>query len=323
MKAAVIIPTLNEAEHIEGLLEAVCQQIPDVITDIVVTDGGSTDGTVELVSRVSARDPRARLIHNPAKIQSAGINLAVGTLASDVDAFVRLDAHSGYDPNYLSTVLGALRENNAQSVVVRLKTVGHSCLQKSISACMNSVLGTGGSIHRTGGVSQFVDHGHHAGFDRESFVAAGGYDETFVANEDAEFDARLTAGGGRIWFEAAAEVDYFPRSTLGALAKQYFRYGKGRVMTWRKSGNPLRLRQLIPAVLAASIFGSLVLAVVAPVFFAFVVLYLLGCLAGAIWLTIKSKNLCALLAVFALPTIHVSFGTGFILEFVKGALAGR
>lgn len=318
MPVAVIIPTLNEAKYIGALLENICAQVPELVSEIIVTDGGSTDGTVDLVQSASEKDARVRLVDNPRKLQSAGINLAVGTLPSEISTFVRLDAHSGYPGDFLQRVLEALQESGSDSVVVRLNTVGRTCLQKAIAACMNSVFGTGGSIHRTGGVSQFVDHGHHAAFKTKSFQSAGGYNETFVANEDAEFDTRLTAQGGSIWFEASAEVEYYPRTNLKALAKQYFRYGKGRVMTWRASGQPLKPRQLIPPSLAGVLAVSLVLSLFDWRILAIPTIYLTGCFAAALYLTLKSRFACTMLAVFALPVIHVSFGTGFILQFLSG-----
>ncbi len=73
-----------------------------------------------------------------------------------------------------------------------------------------------------------MDHGHHALFVLDAFRALGGYDETFIANEDAEFDRRLTNSGGRIWLSEDLAIVYHPRRTPAALFAQYLRHGAGR-----------------------------------------------------------------------------------------------
>ena len=98
-----------------------------------------------------------------------------------------------------------------------------------------------------------MDHGHHALFDLAAFRALGGYDETFVANEDAEFDRRLTNSGGRIWLSEGLAIVYHPRRTAAALFAQYLRHGAGRArMLLRHRAQP-RVRQLLPAAVAPAV----------------------------------------------------------------------
>ena len=76
-RVLVVVPTLNEASHIDEVLDALLQSAPAFGSFLlVVVDGGSTDHTVARVEARSQSDPRIRLIHNPARVQSAGINLA-------------------------------------------------------------------------------------------------------------------------------------------------------------------------------------------------------------------------------------------------------
>ncbi|MEO6856250.1 MAG: glycosyltransferase, partial [Rhodoferax sp.] len=73
----VVIPTLNEVRTLEGVLHSLSQETPPgVQVTFVVTDGGSTDGTVALVQRLAKTDPRLHYLHNPRRIQSAAVNLA-------------------------------------------------------------------------------------------------------------------------------------------------------------------------------------------------------------------------------------------------------
>ncbi|MBV9509424.1 MAG: glycosyltransferase, partial [Caulobacteraceae bacterium] len=218
----VIIPTLNEAEHIGGLLQQLLDSDCGQIADILVADGGSRDGTRAIVADFSKIDPRVRLVENPRQIQSAGINAAAALADPRSEVFVRLDAHAGYPAGYVNALAAALRQTGADSVVVRLRSRASGCFQRAAAAAGNSKLGTGGSQHRIGGKSRWIDHGHHAAFRRAAFAGVGGYDERFRANEDAELDFRLREAGSRIWFASEFEVDYYPRRTARALARQYY-----------------------------------------------------------------------------------------------------
>ncbi len=318
---ALIIPTLNEEAHISALLAAMTAQAVDRVDEIIVVDGGSMDATRSLVC--AATDPRVRLLSNPARLQSAGVNRAARDASSDVKVFIRVDAHARYPDNFVADLLAAHAESGAQSVVNRLRSVGVTPFQRAVAAASNSPFGTGGAAHRSGGKSGFIDHGHHALFDRAAFVALGGYDEAFIANEDAEYDVRLRASGGRIWFTDKAVIDYFPRATPGSLARQYFRYGQGRARTRAKHHERLRPRQLIPPLmvvgLAVSLLASFIFlpALVVPA------LYLLGVGAATAILMARNRDPAVIAAALVLPIMHFCWGTGFIAETISSSSYSR
>ena len=72
--ALVVIPCLNEAAHLDDLLHLVRRD--PAATLIMVADGGSDDGSQAIVARHGCQDARVKLLNNPAKLQSAGVNLA-------------------------------------------------------------------------------------------------------------------------------------------------------------------------------------------------------------------------------------------------------
>lgn len=317
--AAVVIPTLNEIDHIEGLLGQLLAEPDTVVGEILVADGGSTDGTREAVAGVAALHPRVRLIDNVDRIQAAGMNRGVSAAGRDFTTIVRIDAHAQYPKDYVRRLLDVLRRTGADSVVVRLHTVGHSCFQRAVAAAQNSKVGTGGSAHRMGAVSGFVDHGHHAAFRRHSFEAAGGYDTDFVANEDAELDARIRSGGGRIWLDVGIPITYFPRDTIGGLAKQYFRYGQGRAQTYLKHGERLKLRQMMPPAALVAVSLGLLLAPFVAQALLLPIGYFAALFAATLGLTVEAGSACVLLAAPALATMHFAWGAGF-LSHIMGNL---
>lgn len=322
-RTTIVIPTLNEAEHIAPLIARLLPAGgPDFVAELIVADGGSTDGTVEIVRDLAADDRRIRLVDNAARIQSAGINTAVALADPASTAILRVDAHADYPADFVTRCLETLQRTGADSVVVRLVTTGRpgrgAWFQRAVAAALNSRAGSGGSAHRVGGVSGFTDHGHHAAFRRTVFAATGGYDESFVANEDAELDARIRASGRRIWFESDIAVTYYPRRTPRALARQYWRYGIGRAQTFLKHGERLRLRQMAPPLLVGVLALALALSLVSSWFLAVPLIYLAALAATGPAFALAERDPTLLAVPLALATVHLSWGAGFIAGLLRG-----
>lgn len=248
-----VVPVLNESSTIARLIAQLLHNSGAHDMLVAVADGGSTDGTREIVAAIAAREPRVKLVDNTARLQSAGVNLAVRGYGEGRRWLVRVDAHAEYPDDYVQRLIGEAYRMGAASVVVAMTSHGERGFQRAAAIVQNSVLGAGGSPHRRGGEAGFVDHGHHALFDMQRFVAVGGYDETVSHNEDAEFDIRLARAGGRIWLTRAVAVTYFPRDNAEALFRQYLNYGRGRAATILRHRLRPKLRQMLPACVAPSL----------------------------------------------------------------------
>jgi len=310
----VVIPTLNEADGIEALIRSLAEDPPpDARVSFVVVDGGSSDGTPETVRRLAACRTDLALLHNPARIQSAAVNLGARLAPPGVDVLVRCDAHASYPPGFVGRLLDALEQSAADSVAVVMDSAGaRSCLQRAVGWVSNTVLGSGGSAHRAGRRSGFVDHGHHAAFRMASFQRCGGYDETFTHNEDAELDCRLRRLGARIFLDAGIRIGYQPRASFAALEDQYFNYGRGRSRTARRHRGSLRLRQLaVPAHFAASL-GAMALAPWWPALLAWPLLYLLALACASLAATWRHRSACGLLCGPAAGVMHFAWAAGFL-----------
>lgn len=242
----IVVPTLNEARHIGPLLEALLAEAEALDARIVVADGGSDDGTPAIVAEKAAGQSRILFIHNPRRIQSAAINLAVARFGDGMDYLIRIDAHGTYPPDYCRMLVAEAEARGVGSVVVPMTTIGHAAFQRAVATAQNSPIGTGGSAHRTGRMAGPVDHGHHGLMRVDAFRAVGGYDESFRFNEDAELDHRLRQAGNTIWLTERTGMIYYPRSTMSGLFRQYFGYGGGRARNILKHRMRPRLRQMAP-----------------------------------------------------------------------------
>ncbi len=311
---AIVIPVLNEAAYIEDCLHSLLPQAVAAGALVMVMDGGSTDGTQAIVHRLAARFPGLSLQDNPKRIQSAALNLAARVAPDHVRLLLRADAHALYPPDFVTRCVGALHEQQATSVVVPMRTVGRGGLQKAIAAVQSSRLGNGGAAHRVGSRSGFVDHGHHALFDRRFFLSLNGYDESFTHNEDAELDRRAVAAGGRIWMCSEAPITYFPRRTLGALARQYFKHGVGRMRTLRRHRLWPRPRQLAAPAILILCAVSLALMPFSLWFALFPATYATCCILWALVSAARARDPWLLGVAPAAMVVHLAWGTGFLRE---------
>jgi succinoglycan biosynthesis protein ExoA len=251
----IVIPALNEQAHIRDVIYSLQSDLDCADALIVLADDGSSDATVSITEQIGRLDPRVVIMPRQGKRPgiSASMNRAVECFGQGYRWLVRVDAHAEYPPNYVSRLVRVAVAQQATAVVTAMTSRGTTCFQRAAAASQNSYLGTGGSAHRmVGGAGAWVEHGHHALMSLDTFIAVGGYDETFTHNEDAELDTRILKAGGRIWLEPELSLIYYPRKTVPALARQYYKYGRGRAMTVARHGGRRRLRQLLPLAIAPS-----------------------------------------------------------------------
>lgn len=318
----IVIPCLNEADVLADVVARVLDDDRLVDARLVIADGGSTDGTRQIARRLAAEDRRVAFLHNPRRLQSAALNLAARQAGAGVEWLVRVDAHAGYPEAYVSTLIDEARRTGAASVVVSMDTRGAAPFQRAVAAAQNSPLGTGGSAHRSEGREGWVDHGHHALFRLADYLAVGGYDETFSHNEDAELDLRLARRGGKIWLTNRTRIVYYPRGAAGALARQYFNYGKGRARTVFKHRTPLRLRQALPLAVAPAVM----LACGAPLFWPLALpalAWLGGALAFGLVSGLVRRDPAMMAAGPPAAIMHLAWSAGFWRESLRQTTTRR
>ncbi|HLP68026.1 MAG TPA: glycosyltransferase family 2 protein [Rhizobium sp.] len=315
VRCLIAIPCLNEAGHIEAVIGNLHKALADLDARIIVADGGSTDGTREIVQRIERENPKVTLLANPRKIQSAGVNLAVGTYGLDCDYLIRIDAHGGYPEDYCQTLVADALATGADSVVVGMQTVGFGLFQKATALAQNSRLGNGGSRHRIGAASHWTDHGHHALMKIAVFRKMGGYDEAFNHNEDAELDYRLNQAGYRIWMTDKTSMVYYPRTNPVSLYRQYFGYGRGRARNFLKHRSWPSIRQMIPlSVVPVTVGAALAVfnaAAVIPL-----ALWAAACFGYGAWLAIGNRNPHGPLAAVSAMVMHFAWSAGFWREVI-------
>ena len=319
----IVVPTLDEAEHIEGVVTMLLAGAPASAT-LSVADGGSTDGTRDKIHRLAERDPRVRLVDNPGRIQSAGVNEAARRAPAGAGFLLRADAHAIYPRDFCRDLLDEITRTGAAAVTVGMKSKAAQGFQAGVAAAQNSRLGTGGAVHRMGRGGRFVDHGHHALMCLDAFRALGGYDESMSHNEDADFDHRLRQAGGRIWLAEAPVICYLPRRNAAALFRQYRSYGSGRATMLLKHRLRPRLRQVLPLAtgpaaglatlgIALASLDARWLLLGAPG-----ALWAAACLGYGFVLAIRARSPAVAWSGPAAIVMHLAWSIGFFLRLVRG-----
>jgi hypothetical protein len=148
------------------------------------------------------------------------------------------------------------------------------------------------------------------------FERLGGFNTALACNEDDEFNARVRAAGGLVWYDPGVEVMYRPRETLGGLFRQYFRYGRWKVAVTRL-GLPayLRVHHAIPSL---AIAGAIV-GVVASVIWRPMAIPTAGAAIAYCAIAIYTGRKMAAehdsrtwRTVLVFPVVHAAYGLGFI-----------
>ena len=256
---SVVLPVLNEELHLANAVQSILSQDYAGTLEIILALGPSKDKTNEIAERLALADKRILLVNNPSGRTAAGLNLALNKSSNPV--IVRVDAHAEIQRNYISLAIEVMKSSGAVNVGGIMGAQGVSSFEKAVARAMRSPFGVGASRFHTGGDSGYVDTVYLGVFLRAAVIAVGGFDERFIRAQDWELNFRLRQAGGKIFFDPRLHVTYRPRSTVMALAKQYFEYGRWRRVVSRRHKGTINYRYLAPPFSLVAALASIVLAV--------------------------------------------------------------
>jgi succinoglycan biosynthesis protein ExoA len=302
---SILIPTLNEIAHIDACLASVLAQHHPLL-EVLVIDGGSTDGTRE---RVESYGPPVRLVDNPSRGPASAMN--VGIAASKGSIICRMDAHTVFDPCYVTESLRVLLEEDADVVGGPMHPVGTSAFGRAVAAVTSSALGMPGRFHyATTRID--TDHVFLGMWRRSTLLELGGFDARHFpwCGEDNELTYRIRRKGGRVICDPAVRSDYTPRETPAALWRQYDRYGLAKASSLAIHRALPSWRPVAPAALVAVTAVGLVTGRTWKGRAAVPVLHALGCGVVAHWVSRRAAS-DPWRAALVQEICHWSFGFGF------------
>ena len=211
----MIATCLNEAETIGAWWQSLRSQTrpPD---EIIVVDGGSSDGTAELLREL---DPSIRVQVAPGANIPQGRNIAIGAATCPVIAVS--DAGTLLEPDWLERLVSPLERDAAVDVSAGFfRPAGRTFMQRLIATVITPRLP---EIEP----SSFLPSSRSVALRREAWERVGGYPEWLRWGEDVVFDLELRDAGARFEFAPEAIVNWYPPATLRRFAHQYRLYARG------------------------------------------------------------------------------------------------
>jgi glycosyltransferase involved in cell wall biosynthesis len=323
---SIVIPCRNEVSYIAQCLASILAgDYPRERLEILAADGQSDDGTRAILGRYAAEHSCVTVLDNPQLTTPAALNLAIRSASGSV--IIRMDAHVLYPPDYIRRLVEALNETGADNVGGVLETVpaDDTPTARAIALGLSHPFGVGNSHFRTGTRERReVDTVPFGCYRRETFDRIGLFDEELVRNQDDEFNFRLIARGGRVLLLPDVTCRYFARHSFRHLARMYYQYGYFKPLVARKVGRVMTARQLVPSILITTLLGSAGLGFWLPgaaaAFASIATVYAVFILVCAA-VTAGADLRCALALAAVFPTLHFSYGFGFIRGIYDHLLA--
>jgi len=326
-----VMPVLNERAYLERAVRTVLEQdVAGRPVELVLALGPSSDGTTELARRLAAEDPRIVLVDNPAADIPVGLNLAIR--AGHHPTIVRVDAHSELTGDYTRRALETLERVRAANVGGIMRADGRTPFQRAVARAYNSPIGLGGGAYHSGGTEGPAESAYLGVMRRAVLEEVGMFDESVRRGEDWELNLRIRRAGYRVWFDPELAVTYWPRESWTRLVRQFFATGKWRGELVRRYGRRNSLRYFAPPGLVVLVVLALLLAVLqlagvvtgwaslaASVLYLPVIAYALLVVGVAVGPGGGTGWRDKLWTLAVLPTMHLSWGTGFIGGVLRGA----
>ena len=222
---SVIATVLNEAEDIGRVVPSLLAQEP-AAAEVIVVDGGSTDGTWEWLAGMQARDSRLVAIRDetcslkfsPGPV-SRGRNVAIAAAKSQIIACA--DAGCTYAPDWLKNLTAPLVGGEAEYAL------GGSCLEPNAggSGCTAWDVASAPFFSMKLAPTEPTKSctARSMAFTKALWERIGGFPEQVLVGEDTLFDLearRLTAPA----FVTNAKALYCPRNTFRSACRQMARY---------------------------------------------------------------------------------------------------
>ncbi len=308
-RVTILLPVLDEAAFIDVCLQSLADQDYPGVMDVLIADGGSKDGTVERAEAWTHALPHLRVIDNPKRVQSHGLNLAAGEATGEI--LIRADAHTEYATDYVLRSVEALIESDATAVGGVQVASGHGRFGKAVAEAMGTPLAIGPARFRHASYATEADTVYLGALRRSDWERLGGW-RTLPSRvaEDADLYFRLRLEGARILLEPRIRSTYSPRESVTGLWRQFFRYGIGKADMLYVNGRWPSWRPAAPLSLVVGLLTTVVLGV------AWSWWPLVGLIAlwvGVLAVAARGRPL----VIVAAAVMHLAYGLGMLRGLVR------
>jgi len=257
---SIVIPVYNEIKFITECLDSlISNDYPKDKIEILIFDGGSSDGTLKMLEKYQNIYDFIKVYNNTKKLQVFALNEGIKKAKGEI--IIRCDTHAEYPREYIKTLVEFHKKNLVDNIggVLEVLPGGDALVAKAIAIALNSKFGVGLSFRTMKKLKEpiYVDTVPFGSWKKQTFEKFGLFDENFARAEDFEYNVRIRKMGGKILLIPWLQIRYFARDSLYKLAKMSFQYGYAKILVLKKHKVLGNKRQMIPPLFVLSLPISL------------------------------------------------------------------
>lgn len=309
---SVVIPCRNEKKYIARCLDSFVNcNYPKENLQVMVCDGMSDDGTIEIIKDYASRFPFIHFVENKQKLTPFAMNLGIKHLPYDY--VMIMSAHSEIDADYINVCKEILDSHPEMGCIGGVTSnVFEDEQSEVIGAAMSSPFGVGSAHFRTGLKEGYLDTVGIPLYKKETLEKSGLFNEALTRNQDDELNYRVLKAGYKIFFTKRTGYRYYVRASLKKLYKQYFQYGYWKVYVNQMHKTVTNFRQLVPLGFVSFLYIGLVLSFIIPYFYFAYTGMLLLYLLMSFTFALKVTNGNPFKVMLAFLVLHYSYGAGYL-----------
>lgn len=320
---SVIIPCRNEEGFIGKCLDTIISQdYPKENLEILVVDGDSEDKTREIIKSFALEYAFVKLLENQNKYIPFGLNIGIKKAKGDI--IIRMDAHAGYEKDYVSKCVKYLNEYNADNVggVIKTLPAKNTLTARAIAITLSTIFGAASSFRIGSKEARETDTVFGGCYKKEIFKKIGYFNEKLIRSQDIEFNKRLKRAAGKIILVPDIVAFYYPQSTFFGFLKHNFQDGLWVTYPLKFGIRFFSLRHLLPLFLVSGFILLLIFSFFLKIFL-FLLLFSLSFYFFISFLfslatSLREKDIRLLF--FLIPAFanrHFSYGFGSLCGIIK------
>jgi cellulose synthase/poly-beta-1,6-N-acetylglucosamine synthase-like glycosyltransferase len=316
---SIVIPTMNNIETIEKCLKSVKELKTKYRYEVIVVDGHSTDGTIDV-----AKKYKAKILFESIGTRAGACNIGIEAAKGEFIFFT--DSDCVVPKNWIDGLMKFFKDKKLGGIGgPNLTPKDDTPIARDAGAIISSFFGTAGAEYGRGAGGEvkevFYNPGCNVAYRKKAIVEAGLFDDKLLTAEDVDLDFRVKSAGYTLKYAPDISVLHYRRSTYKRFFKQSRNYAIGKLQIWRKGVKHLNVFHLLPPLFFLAFFVSIALAFTFPIFK--LIPFALAALAIAYLLAV-GLNISRRTGFSQLPRVLVLLVlgyTGFAIGFIKGLLS--
>ncbi len=326
----VVVPCRNEERYIARCLESIlATDYPKERLEILILDGMSEDRTREIVWSFTNRFPNIRLVDNPRKHIPVAMN--IGIRAARGERILKMDAHSTYQPEYISRCVHYQDAYGADNVggIWKMVPGAETAIAKAIVLGLGHRFGSGNANVKIGvDKPTWSDTAAFGCFRKELFERIGMYDEHLLSSSDLDLNQRIKAAGGGILLVPDIVINYAADPTLAKFRSHVFADGVWVSYVLKFAKKAWSWRHWVPSMFLGSLLAAFGLGLVNKgslwLGMSIAAIYVATSLAVSLQIAARERNpRYAFLLPIVFAVRHFVHGMGTLYGLVLVALPGE